>query len=159
MSIDVLMTRTYAGLVPHDEDAAAMLERIPLGRPVGITLTEVRKGEFHRRLFSLLSWAYQNTEHPPVEYRGMEVRQSFKSFRDGLVIKAGYHEMDVNNRGDVMLRAKSLSYAETTQDEIEAIYSDILDVIAETLFAGEYTPEQLRALDDEFRRYSFRRAA
>lgn len=136
--------------MPSDQDAIKKLEN---GKEYGVTLTQLRKGAFHRKLFSLLHFGYDNSERVTVMYKDQEIGQSFKSYRDGLVVRAGYHSFDVDNRGNVKLVAQSLSYTECSQELAENIYSDVLDVLCKD-FSGEYSRERLATLSEELMRYA-----
>ena len=100
----------------------------------------------------MLHFGYDNSQRKVIEYKGQEVGQSFKSYRDGLVIRAGYHHFDVDNSGQLRLAAQSLSYSDCSQELVEQIYSDVLDVLCKD-FAGNYDRHELERISDELMRY------
>ena len=69
---------------------------------------------------------YDTLPRSRILYKSHEVEQSFESFRKDAVILAGHYTAEVRN-DEIQLTAKSLSYADCTQDEIEQIYSDLID--------------------------------
>lgn len=154
MPLDIMVIKTGQGTfhpaTPSDQEATNKLKN---GQEYGVTLTQLRNGAFHRKLFKLLHFGYDNTERVTVKYKDQRIGQSFKSYRDGLVIRAGYHSFDVDNRGNVKLVAQSLSYTDCSQELVENIYSDVLDVLCKD-FSGEYSRERLATLSEELMRYA-----
>lgn len=156
MATDLMMIKNEAGVLkPADPESAELYGKLAKGKPLGLTVKQLRNGQFHRRIFSLIKFCYDNTELPEIEYKGEMVRQSFESFRKRLVILAGHHTMDVSADGKrVELRAQSLSYAQCSQELAEEIYGDLLDVVSKHFFDGQYTPERLHELTEEWMRYA-----
>lgn len=155
MAMDLMLVKHPKGyFVPATSADMASTESLKVGKEFGITLTQLRNGRFHRKLFSLLEFAYDNSERVTVEHKGKVIGQSFDSFRDALVIQAGYHHIDVTIKGDVRYTAQSLSYAKCSQELAERIYNDVLQVICKIVFSdGRYTPDELAAISEEMINY------
>jgi len=154
VSIDLMVVKTPTGaLMAGDSESLEAIQKLSQGKDYGVTIKTLRKGKFHRKVMALLRFAFDNTERVETEYKGVIVKQSYDGFRETQVIRSGHYTHDVLGNGDMCLRAHSLSYAECTQEKIEAIYSDLLDVVSDLFAEGEYTPERLDALVDEWMRF------
>jgi len=157
MAVDIVcIKRADHSLVGATQEGIESLQKLKVGMSYGITLTQARKGGYHRRLFSLLKFAYDNTDVPEVLYEGplkqfdgQMIKQSFTSFRRGLVIMAGFYTLDVQTNGDLRFEAQSLSYDKCSQELVEQIYPAVLTVITEKVFNGSYTEKRLDEINSE----------
>lgn len=156
MSLDIMLIKTSDGsFKPATLEDLEACKSLKIGKEFGCTLTQLRNGKFHRKLFSLLKFAYDNSERVTSDFDGEKVEQSFTRFRQDLVILAGYYDVDVAINGDVRATAQSLQYGKCTQELAEAIYSDVLDVICQKVFSdGRYTRESLLEISEELTRYA-----
>ena len=156
MSLDIMLIKTSDGsFKPATLEDVEASKSLKIGKEFGCTLTQLRNGKFHRKLFSLLVFAYDNSERVTAEYQGKEVEQSFTRFRQDLVALAGYYHTDVTTNGDVRVTAQSLQYGKCSQELAEAIYSDVLDVISQKVFTdGSYSRDELEAVSDELMRFA-----
>jgi hypothetical protein len=57
-------------------------------------------------------------------------------------VMAGHYEMAVNMRDEVRLTAKSISFANMSQDEFEALYSATVNVVLAKILT-QYTRDDL----------------
>ena len=152
--------RTMAEKIPKrltagaDDEALEYLRKIKMGALLHATVKQPRNAAFHRKIFSLLNWAFHNVELPEVEYKGIPVKMPFERFRKDLIIMAGFREMVVNIRGELRWEAHSIAYDKCSQQKAEEIYSGLLDVIADKLFQGNFTHEELERLTEEWRSYA-----
>jgi hypothetical protein len=151
--IDIMLVKTTDGLIPASEEDRAIVDNLKIGQEFGCTFTTLRSGKFHRLLFALITFGYNNSDRINIEHKGQVVGQSFKNYRDGLVIRAGHHHIDVSANGKTLTyRAQSLSYTECTQELVEQIYSDILDVLCADF--TNYTKDDLDKLVKELIRFA-----
>ena len=141
-------------LLGADEEALEYLRKIKMGALLHAAVKQPRNAAFHRKIFSLLNWAYHNVELPQAEYKGMPVKMPFERFRNDLIIMAGFREMVVNMRGELRYEAHSIAYDKCNQQKAEEIYSGLLDVVADKLFQGQFSPEELEQLTEEWRSYA-----
>lgn len=133
-----------------DEEALEYLCNVKMGALLHATVKQPRNAKFHRKLFALIKWAFDNTDHPEIEYKGKTVSLSFDRFRSDLTIMSGHYDTVANIRGDVRAEAHSLSFAKCSQDKAEQIYNDMLNTISKKLFGGRYTAKQLDELTEQF---------
>lgn len=152
---DIWVTKLPNGsLVAQDGSGIDYLKKIRAGNPLLVRIKQPRNPKFHRKIMSLLSWAYENVELPEAEYKGVKVKASFDRFRHDLVVMAGFFDAVANIKGEVRAQAHSLSYDNCPEDKAERIYSALLDVIADRLFHGNYTAEELDELTEQWMAYA-----
>lgn len=135
-------------LVPDNEETAAWLQKKKVGAVLAGEFSQPRNYQFHRKLMALFGVAHDYfVEHHDwaVEYKGRKVEPSFDLFRKQLTILAGHYEATFDIRGEIRLEAKSLSYANATEEEVERIYSDVISAALKHVFKMAMTEEQLRA--------------
>jgi hypothetical protein len=90
-----------------------------------------RNGRFHRKFFAMLNFAFEAWEpnRSRKSYRGMPVAKNFERFRKDVVIQAGFYEQTFDLQGNMQLEAQSISFANMDDNEFEAVYSAVVDVI------------------------------
>lgn len=160
MAIDVMLYKANDGtLHPATDVDKDIINNLKSDQEYGCSLTQLRNGKHHRLMFSLLKFAYDNSERITIEYEGQVIGQSFDSFRESLVISAGYYTMDVvdddlsDEELPIRYRAQSLSYSQCSQDLAERIYNDLLTVICDKVFSGNYAEEELDNISKKLMNY------
>lgn len=79
-----------------------------------------RNYEFHKKVMALFNMVFQNQE----QYK------DFTRFRRDLVIASGHYVDNTNYfTGEMTQEAKSLSYDNMSEEELQQVYSDVLDTI------------------------------
>ena len=159
MASEVLVRRTLENhLVPSLPEGIEAISKMKVGDEILVTVKTARKGWYHRRLFALLNFMYENFDGPTAEYMGKTVRQTRESHREVQLILAGHRTMDVIHDGAVRWVAKSISYASCSQEEIEPVYNNMLERVAEMLgfmqSSGETPQEFVEKYVDEYLRFA-----
>ena len=129
-------------LIPADPGATAFIEKLMMGGGVRAKITKVRNIGFHRKFFALLNIGFEAWETPEGEYGGMKVEKEFERFRKDVTILAGYFTPVYNMRGEVRLEAKSIGFGSMEQDEFEAVYSAVANVLLRKVLKN-YTRDDL----------------
>ena len=135
-------------LIPATEQDEELLSKIKAGDPVKLTYTRPRNYHFHKKYFALLNLAYDYWE-PPEHGKGsawqekVEIEKNFDRFRKDIAILAGFYEASYRLNGDVRIEARSISFANMSEDEFEKLYSATIDVILKNVMHS-YTEPQLR---------------
>lgn len=146
--MDILMTKTQGGLLaPLSEEYGDELRKIPAGHVVECKITRKRNPQFHRKFFALLAVGFDAWVETakPVEYQGVAVLPTRDRFRKDVTILAGYYEPTFNVKGEIRLEPKSISFANMSEDEFEALYSSVINVLlTRILTARGYSAESLR---------------
>lgn len=109
----------------------SVVKGLAAGEVVKFTFKKIRNGKFHRKFFSLLSFAYEAWEPDRVRqrYKGMPVQKNFERFRSDVTIAAGYYTQTFDLDGNMKLEAMSISFANMDDIEFEKLYSAVVDVI------------------------------
>lgn len=148
MAKEIHMTRTAAGLMPSDSDSLEWLERIKMGKPVNVKVTQPRNGKFHRKFFAMLDVAYSNHEWPEVETQWGKATVNRDLFRKYVIVKAGHYEVGLTPHGEVRAEPKSISWAKMDETEFERLYSDVLNVILREFLTNWTTGDMQHAVDN-----------
>lgn len=140
---DIVLMKTAGGaLVPADPQAQEYIAKLKLGAGVRATIVRQNNIAFHRKFFALLNIGFEAWEPGELLYNGVTVAKQFDQFRKDIVILAGWYDGAINFKGEVRLTAKSLSFASMPQEEREALYSAVINVLL-TRVLTQYTREDL----------------
>lgn len=141
----LLMTKAQQALMPFDEPSREALAKLKTGAGVWVEVKQARNVRFFRKLFALLNLAFDLWEPANKEWRGEPVRKNFDRFREDITILAGHYEATFDINGQTRLRAKSISFANCTEEEFEQVYKGILDVVWRRILrqADYKTPEDV----------------
>ena len=137
-----------ASFIPASEDDAELLSKVKVGETVRLTLVRPRNIRFHRKFFALINLAFDYWE-PPKHGEGsawaesMPIERNLDRFRKDVTILAGYYDATYRLNGDVRLEAKSISFGSMSEDDFEALYSKVIDVIINRV-CTQYTEYELR---------------
>lgn len=107
------------------------LMRLEAGEIAQIEFVIPRNPKFHRKFFSMLTFAFDAWEpdRKRKTYKGRPVEKNFEQFREDVLILAGFSEQTFNLRGEMKVKAKSISFANMDDVEFEQVYSAVVDVI------------------------------
>lgn len=126
---------------PATQQDEELVKRFKTGDLMSCKVTRTRNAGFHRKMFALLNVGFDAFE-PTAEYKGEVVAKSFEQFREDVTILAGHYTMSARLDGSYRVRAKSISFASTEQDEFEKVYSAIANVILEKVLTN-YSQDDL----------------
>lgn len=107
------------------------------GEVIEIEAKLPRNSRFHRKFFALLNLGFEHWEpgRKHKQYKGMPVAKNFDHFRKEVTILAGFYEQTFDLDGNMKLEAKSISFASMEDDEFEAVYSAVLNVLLDKVFS------------------------
>lgn len=147
---DITVQKTPTGWVPADEPSRAVHSKQKLGAVISADFKQARNYQFHKKLFALLNLAFDYWDISELEYKGEKVTKNFDRFRKDVTIIAGFYEPTYNIRNEVRLEAKSISFASMSQDDFDALYNAVLNVLLErVLKAKGFTRETVDELVDQ----------
>lgn len=153
MAKDIVMRKSpEGGLVPTDSVGVEYLQNIAVGKMLGVTITQARNYEFHKKLFALLGYMYDVLPRAQADHNGEPVVQSFKTFRREMVAYAGFYEIEATRRGTLRKEPQSLSYSECSEELAQAIYSAMIDK-ALHLLGEDQSREDLDEIVNEIMRF------
>ncbi len=97
-----------------------------------------RNSKFHRRFFAMLNVGFEAWEPPRKHktYKGKPIAKNFESFREDVLILAGFCDQTFDLKGRFKLTAKSISFANMDDVEFEAVYSAVADVLLEQVLTN-----------------------
>ena len=156
MSMDLVMLKTPSGaLVPGDSEATEALRKIKTGKALRMSATRMRNYEFHKKFFALVNFAYEHWEPgelPDARWRGVQPEKTFDRFRKDLIILAGFYEATYRLDGSVRIEAQSISFGRMDEDDFEALYSKVINVVLKHVLRN-YTREDLDHVVEQILRF------
>jgi hypothetical protein len=154
----LLLVKRGGMFFPATPDDLNKSRKIVHGEVVECTMKRPNNIRFHRKLFKLLSVAYEHYcefGSPMQEYKGRPIeRTSFDRFRQDLVILAGYYTPTWDARGTMRLEAQSLAFENCPDDLKEQIYDDVLRTALDHVYKHSTTEEELRERVDTLLRFA-----
>lgn len=126
--MDLYLVKKGGILFPADEDAQESLKKIKEGKMVKAKVTQPRNLQHHKKFFAALNLAFDAFE-PITEFKGRQVQKSFDRFRKDVIILAGHYDIVANVKNEVRYEAKSISFANMSQDEFDQLYTDVVNVL------------------------------
>lgn len=155
---ELLMIRQPGGaLHPATDEDADALKKIKAGAAVRVEVRQIRNYKFLQKWFTLAKYAFDiwSETLEPQEYKGIPVEPNFERFRKDLIVLTGRFDAVYNARGDVRVEAKSISFANMSEQDFEALYSDTINVILKKILnSTAMTEDQLRGHVDNVLRYA-----
>lgn len=139
-------------LAPADDEAAEWLQKIKTGDAVAGEFVRPRNYRFLQKtmcLFRVCFDHFVDTHEWNQQYRGMTVEPSFELFRKQLTILAGHYDATYDIRGNIRLEAKSLSFANCSEEEAERVYQDVITAALKQVFKFKISEAQLRKTVDD----------
>lgn len=115
-----------------------------------------RNGKFHRKFFALLDIGYDCWEPCRVRknYKGRAVEKCRDQFREEITILAGYYEQTFNLKGEMKLRAKSISFAKMDDVEFERLYQSVVTVLLREVCHNYKNRAELDSVVDQVLRFA-----
>jgi len=98
----IALVKTLAGnIIPAYDHDKERLKRFKAGEPFFADVTKPRNLRFHRKAFALFNMVFEN----------QEIYTNLDDLREDLTIEAGYFDFRPNFQGEMIKRAKSISFA------------------------------------------------
>lgn len=109
-----------------------------------------RNGKFHRKFMALITVGFDAWEpkRKHKSYKGKPIEKDFDQFREDITILAGFYEQTFNFKGEMKLRAKSVSFANMQDDEFETLYEAVVTVLLREVCKTYAGREELDAVVD-----------
>lgn len=115
-----------------------VITRMEPGELCNVEFKFPRNSKFHRKLFALLLVGFDAWEpgRKHKTYKGKPIAKNFEQFREDIIILAGFFEQTFTLRGQMRLKAKSISYASMDDAEFESLYSAVADVLLDRVLTA-----------------------
>ena len=124
----IFVFKTGSKLVPSTSEDKYKIAKMPKGEPFEIEWKRQRNPKFHRKFFALMQFAWDNKPESMDSYFPTS-KNVPDEFRKEIIKRAGYYVEHTNFKGVKEYRAKSISFANMSEDEFEELYSACIDVI------------------------------
>ena len=124
-------------LIPANDETFERVKKMSVGESIFMEWKPKRSYQFHKKLFSLLNFVYENQAH----YKSLDNLLEVYKF------KAGYFETIVTHKGKKHYKAKSISFHTMDNEEFERFYSQAIDTSLELI------PMNRAELEDAILRY------
>lgn len=141
---ELSLRKTGQILFPHDEMGKEAIEELKNG-VYKVKITKERNSKHHRKFFALMQFSYS---HWDIE----EGFKDFESFRENITILAGHYKQVWDVNGNLVLKAKSISFARMEQPDFDKFYSKVLDVVLKHVLRN-YSKDDLEAVVLELLRF------
>jgi len=146
---EILLMKAPGGyLQACDESGKAIIDGWKLGQGVRVTFKKMRNVLFHRKYFAMLDLGFDAWEPAVSEFKGLPVVKNRERFRKDVQCAAGFYELVVNLNGETRAESKSISFGSMDEDEFEAVYSAVADVLLQRVLKT-YTRADLDAVVEE----------
>ena len=130
--------RADGSLVACCENATKMVAAIKVGDGLSLEGRKARNLKFHRKFFALLNLGFDAwNPDPSSRYAELGIRKDFEKFREHITILAGHFEEGFSLDGDLVLKAKSISFAQMDELEFREVYSAVLGVVWDRVLRHE----------------------
>ena len=124
----VCLVKTLSGYfkAAYDSDYE-YLKKFKAGEEYFFEVKRERNIKFHRKFFALIKLVFENQDH----YTNMD------DLRKDLLVCSGYKTERYSIYGEIIVEAKSISFAKMTQDEFDKMYSYVVKEICKHFNFGE----------------------
>jgi hypothetical protein len=130
--MEILLIKHKEGfLYPSDEHEGEKLKRFKVGAVIRCDVAQMRNYLFHRKFFALLNVGFDAFTPEMTEYQGWAVQKDIDSFREEVIIAAGFYVVTATIKGTVRLRPKSIKFSRMDQATFERLYSQVANVLLE----------------------------
>ena len=146
MNLNLIKT-AQGHLVPASEEDQEFLSKVKIGQVVSADFKKKRNYKFHKKLFALLNYAFDNFE-PVTEYKGQPVQKNRDRFREEITIMTGHYDVVATIGGEVRKQAKSISFASMDDEQFSRLYSGFVDVILQNVLTN-YTRDDFKRVEDQ----------
>ncbi|MFW5410759.1 DUF1367 family protein [Pectobacterium brasiliense] len=149
--MQIEMVKNAGGVFcPAFEHDLPRLTKFKNGEMYTAELKLTRNPIFHKKMFVFFHFCFQHWSGENAGYECTDEATQFDEFRKNLTILAGFFETVTTIRGEVRVRAKSLSFGSMEQDEFERCYSAMINAAIKHVFAGTRDENILNRLQNFF---------
>jgi len=148
MATEILLKKMYDSFVPLDVANLELMESMKFNGEYRATFTQPRNLPFFRKFWAMLDFAYDAFEPAPIMYKGIAIGKNKERFRKDMIIVAGFHDAVINIDGKLRLEAKSISFANMSEESFELMYSAVINAVLDRVLTN-YKEDELRLVVDK----------
>lgn len=152
----ILMKRLGNYLIPDPGFIEEFNSAIKNYAEVWVEFFTPRNLRFHKKFFAMMNFAFENWEpvnDKSAKIMGLEIKKDFETFREDVIILAGYHSIVFKIDGSFKYVADSISFAKMNQDRFEKLYSACAQVLLDLVFKSKMTREEMDRIVEELLRF------
>ena len=157
---DIFLSKTANNFLrPCDEDAHRYIKSLDIGQDIRCKVTKARNLKFHRKYMALLRHAFECFEPQDVEIpahiaaHGITPEKNFDRFRKDIAILSGFYTASIRVNGDIQMEAKSIAFANMSEDEFAVLYNKTIDTILKYVLKN-YSKDDLELVVQEVLEYA-----
>lgn len=125
-------------IVPVYDSDYEVLKKLKKNTPLSFEIKQERNYKFLKKFFALINMVFENQEH----YKDID------RLREDLTIQAGYYYEDTNFiTGEVVTKAKSIAFANMTEEQFSSLYESLKNVVIHWL---GITDEEIKENIEQF---------
>lgn len=128
-----LVAKHLGSLRPVDQAGEDALRKIGLGEMVEIELRRPRNIKHHRKYWALVTLVWEQLDH--------DKWPTAEELHEAIKIRVGLRKRIQLPRGEVGYIAGSIAFHRMSEDEFEAFYGRVCDLIAKAVLPGISTDE------------------
>lgn len=106
-------------IVPLYDSDYESFKKVRKNTPLKFKVTQPRNYKFHKKFFALINMVFDN----------QEVYNNIEDLRSDLTIESGFFQEHENFKGEVIKKAKSISFSKMDEIEFNSLYNNFLDTI------------------------------
>jgi len=144
-------------LVPDNDETVEYLQKVKTGAVLSGEFKQPRNYKFLQKTMVLFNFCFEHFAERMgevgLEYKGQRAHPSKDRFRKDLTILAGHYTVTYDIQGRVKAEAKSLSFANCSEEEAERIFSDVINAALRHVVTVGFTEQELRETVDGLLRF------
>ncbi len=124
------LIKTNGGFIPADNQAREFLDKQKAGAYLVANITKPRNAKFHRKYFALLNVGFDLWTPEPIDNeRWGAPEKDFDTFRGECISRAGFYIPVFSTKGELRLKAQSISFANMDEIKFSNLYDKTLNVM------------------------------
>ena len=143
MATEIMVRKLWNTIAPVDAANAELFEALSPNGEYKAVFSRPRNALFHRKAFALLTVVFKAWETPTIEHKGQPVTRDMERLREDMTILAGYYTTTFKYDGSLVLKARSWSFAQMSEEDFEVLYSRLIDVALAKILGGKYTRDDI----------------
>jgi hypothetical protein len=130
------MKRIGKTLVPIDEHTDERMADIKEGIRLKVSCVYPRDVEQHNRFFAMLRFAFDYWEPPAMQIGNMSAVKEFETFRENVIVMAGFRYPVINTDGSFTWKAKSISFDDMAPEDFNKCYQACFSVLYDMVLSS-----------------------
>ena len=139
----ISLMKIPSGWANADKQAEELHGKTKMGNIIHSDFKKMRNPKFHAKYFALLNIGFDNWSPKAIDTKYGVPEKNFERFRKDTTILAGFYDVTFRLDGSTRIEAKSISFANMSEDEFEDLYSKTIDVLLKYVYDKDMTKEEI----------------